>query len=149
MSSTHPFRRAYDISPPTSTCEVVAAIDRMSLLFNDKSLNILFLLSSLRGGIRGDLVLGCESRKWRGRPNRISSPSISVQSPGSNGGGLAAQRLKCIGQYRVHVRNGTPHIAIDPFPFSLRSPREYCVDFVVCGLWSLNGASKSLMTDYL
>jgi hypothetical protein len=46
MSSTHPFRRAYDISPPTSTCEGVPAIDRMSLFFNDKSWSILFLLSS-------------------------------------------------------------------------------------------------------
>src|SRR5271155_4945900 len=102
MSSTHPFRRAYDISPPKSTCEVVPAIDRMSLFFNDKSWGILFLLSSLRGGMgRGVLVLGCGSRKWRGRPNRISSPSISVQSPGSNGGGLAEQQLKCIGQHRA------------------------------------------------
>src|SRR5271170_2802940 len=50
MSSTHPFRRAYDISPPKSTCEVVPAIDRMSLFFNDKSWGILFLLVLCAGG---------------------------------------------------------------------------------------------------
>src|SRR5271170_5665496 len=111
---------------------------------------------------RGVLVLGCGSRKWRGRPNRISSPSISVQSPGSNGGGLAEQQLKCIGQHRAHIKNGTPHIAIDPIPFSLRSRLSFqenialITSFVVCGLsvlipprGSLNGASKSLMTEYL
>jgi hypothetical protein len=50
--------------------------------------------------------------------------------------GVDLLRPKCIGQYRVHIRNGTPHHSR-----SLAPIREYCVDFVVCGLWRL-GAYK-------